>query len=411
VSTRARHPVRGLLVILGVVVVLFHVTGGWVLLRTDRSRRALGQGRPAGARPDRHQGRAWPDHAGRPGTAEPRAPLALGVRRDLAGRLRARVRPAERQRRRRQPDLAAARGAAPSPGTRVSLGRLRLPAEAPAGAKLVHYPSPRGTCRRRTSPAPAAPGRCWSTARARPARRCTGWPRSPTGWACRRSRSATATTPTRRATPATGTRSASPSGTTSTAPSLRQGSRVPPTSCSAARPWAAASWRRTCGTLPTPTRCSRWCSTHRCSTSATPSRTARVMCACLPDCRCRPRSRGPRRSWPRCGTASTGAPPDYISDPDWVRGPVLIVHGTRDDTVPIATSEELAHRSRDVSSTRCAEPTTWSRGTWTPRPTTGPSPASGADDRLTRPCRADAQMRVRWKLAYERLGVGPRCPW
>jgi fermentation-respiration switch protein FrsA (DUF1100 family) len=39
---------------------------------------------------------------------------------------------------------------------------------------------------------------------------------------------------------------------------------------------------------------------------------------------------------------------DYVSDPDWVRGPVLIVHGTRDDTVPIATSEELAHRSRDV---------------------------------------------------------------
>jgi len=27
---------------------------------------------------------------------------------------------------------------------------------------------------------------------------------------------------------------------------------------------------------------------------------------------------------------------------------VLIVHGTRDDTVPIATSEELAHRFRDV---------------------------------------------------------------
>jgi len=28
---------------------------------------------------------------------------------------------------------------------------------------------------------------------------------------------------------------------------------------------------------------------------------------------------------------------------------VLIVHGARDDTVPVATSEELAHESRDVT--------------------------------------------------------------
>ena len=40
---------------------------------------------------------------------------------------------------------------------------------------------------------------------------------------------------------------------------------------------------------------------------------------------------------------------DYTSDPDWVRGPVLIVHGTRDDTVPVATSEELSHKSSDVT--------------------------------------------------------------
>jgi len=40
---------------------------------------------------------------------------------------------------------------------------------------------------------------------------------------------------------------------------------------------------------------------------------------------------------------------DYTSDPDWVRGPVLIVHGTRDDTVPVATSEELSHNSSDVT--------------------------------------------------------------
>ena len=40
---------------------------------------------------------------------------------------------------------------------------------------------------------------------------------------------------------------------------------------------------------------------------------------------------------------------DYTSDPDWVRGPVLIMHGTRDDTVPVATSEELSHKSSDVT--------------------------------------------------------------
>ena len=39
---------------------------------------------------------------------------------------------------------------------------------------------------------------------------------------------------------------------------------------------------------------------------------------------------------------------DYTSKPDWVRGPVLIVHGTRDDTVPISTSRLLAHTSSEV---------------------------------------------------------------
>ncbi len=39
---------------------------------------------------------------------------------------------------------------------------------------------------------------------------------------------------------------------------------------------------------------------------------------------------------------------DYTSKPDWVRSPVLVVHGTRDDTVPLATSRELAHESSEV---------------------------------------------------------------
>ena len=39
---------------------------------------------------------------------------------------------------------------------------------------------------------------------------------------------------------------------------------------------------------------------------------------------------------------------DYTSEPDWVRGPVLVVHGTRDGTVPITTSRDLARASSDV---------------------------------------------------------------
>lgn len=40
---------------------------------------------------------------------------------------------------------------------------------------------------------------------------------------------------------------------------------------------------------------------------------------------------------------------DYTSKPDWVRSPTLVLHGTLDDTVPIATSRALAHESRQVT--------------------------------------------------------------
>ena len=135
-------------------------------------------------------------------------------------------------------------GTAPSPGTKVALDGFAYPLKPPAGAKLVRYPSPRGDMPATYFP---ASGSTWAVlVHGKGATRAEmyrlagithrlGMPTLSIG---------TATTPTRRATPATGTPSASPSGTTSTAPFATPSGRVRPTSCSAARPWAAASWRR-----------------------------------------------------------------------------------------------------------------------------------------------------------------------
>ena len=119
---------RGLLVILGVIVVLFHVTGGWyfsgriehdalavravplardlTVTRVERGRITLADPGPQNLvlRSRSVYGVTWPGGYGRV------------------------VRPAERQRRRRQPDLAAARGGGAEPGHEGVAGRLRLPA-------------------------------------------------------------------------------------------------------------------------------------------------------------------------------------------------------------------------------------------------------------------------------------------
>ncbi len=42
------------------------------------------------------------------------------------------------------------------------------------------------------------------------------------------------------------------------------------------------------------------------------------------------------------------APTDYLRDTSWVREPVLIVHGTKDLTVPLSTSRQLARAERRV---------------------------------------------------------------
>ena len=99
---------------------------------------------------------------------------------------------------------------------------------------------------------------------------------------------------------------------------------------------------------------------------------------------------------------------DYTSKPDWVRGPVLIVHGTRDDTVPISTSRDCSRTtSARCSWWRCAVPTTSSPGTSTPTPTTGPSRSSSSGRSADRSGAPDmpALDRARHRVAAGVRGV------
>ena len=139
-----RHPVRGLLVTLGVIVLLVHAVGGWyysgriesdalavkavplardlTVTRVEGDRIALADPGPQNfvLRSRSVYGVVWPGGYGR--VSGP--PSVSGDNVSRTWRL--------------------LDGAAPSPGTKVSLDGFAYPLKPPARARLVHYPSPRG---------------------------------------------------------------------------------------------------------------------------------------------------------------------------------------------------------------------------------------------------------------------------
>jgi uncharacterized protein len=349
VSTRARHPVRGLLVILGVIVVLFHVTGGWyfsgriesdalavravplardlTVTHVEGDRIALADPGPQNfvLRSRSVYGVVWPGGYGR--VSGP--PSVSGVDVSRTWRL--------------------LDGTAPSPGTKVSLDGFAYPLKPLAGARLVHYPSPRGDM-----PATYFPGSgsTWAVlvhgkgaTRAEMYRLAAithrlGMPTLAIGYrndadaprdhSQRHTFGVTEWHDLERA-----VRYAKQRGASDIV--LGGASMGGSIVASYLRNSADADQVQSV-VLDAPMLNLR-------DTIAYGARDVRVPPGLpLPS----------TLTWSAEELASLRygvdwRATDYISDPDWVRGPVLILHGTRDDTVPVATSEELSHKSGDVT--------------------------------------------------------------
>jgi len=349
VSTRARHPVRGLLVTLGAIVVLFHAIGGWyysgriesdalavkavplardlTVTRVEGDRIALADPGPQNfvLRSRSVYGVVWPGGYGR--VSGP--PSVSGDNVSRTWRL--------------------LDGAAPSPGTKVSLDGFAYPLKPPARARLVHYPSPRGDM-----PATYFPG-SGST-----------WAVLVHGKGATRAEMYRLAAITHRL------------GMPTLAIGYRNDADAP-RDHSQRHSFGVTEWHD----LERAVRYAKQqgasdivlggasmggsivASYLRNSTDADQVQAVVLDAPMLNlrdtiaygarDVRVPPGLPLPSTLiWSAEELASLrygvdwGAT-DYTSDPDWVRGPVLIVHGTRDDTVPVATSEELSHNSSDVT--------------------------------------------------------------
>ena len=349
VSTRARHPVRGLLVMLGVIVVLFHVTGGWyfsgriesdaLAVKTDPLVRDLtvttvGDGRITLADPGPQNlvlrsrsvyGVVWPGGYGR--VSGP--PSVSG---DHVSR-----------------DWRLVEGKPPGPGTTVSLDGFAYPLDPPAGAELVHYRSPRGKMPATYFP---ASGTTWAVlVHGKGATRADmyrlaaithrlGMPTLSIGY---RNDADAPRDPSHRHTFGVtewhdldgAVRYAKEQGASDI---VLGGASMGGSIVASYLRHADDSDQVQSVVLDSPMLNLR-------DTVAYGARDARVPPGLpLPS----------TVTWSAEELASLrydvdwGAA-DYTSDPDWVRGPVLVVHGTRDGTVPIATSEELAHVAGEVT--------------------------------------------------------------